>query len=107
MQILPPGRSAERGRLRVLGALSKARSGVPCHRLAGIELPVPLNYQLQLGATTLEVMAEGARKYTHARAIKIKLTGSLELDVARVRAVREARPDVWIGVDANQGFSAS
>ena len=49
-------------------------------------------------------MAEGARKYAHARAIKIKLTGSFELDIERVRAVREARPDVWLGVDANQGF---
>jgi L-alanine-DL-glutamate epimerase-like enolase superfamily enzyme len=49
-------------------------------------------------------MAQGARHYATARAIKIKLTGELDLDIARVRAVREARPDVWIGVDANQGF---
>ncbi len=49
-------------------------------------------------------MAKGARNYATARAIKIKLTGELDLDIARVRAVREARPDVWIGVDANQGF---
>jgi L-alanine-DL-glutamate epimerase-like enolase superfamily enzyme len=51
-------------------------------------------------------MAEGARNYADARAIKIKLTGALLLDIARVRAIREARPDVWLGVDANQGFSA-
>ncbi len=43
--------------------------------------------------------------YTHARAIKLKLTGEVELDIARVRAVRAARPDVWIGVDANQGYA--
>jgi L-alanine-DL-glutamate epimerase-like enolase superfamily enzyme len=49
-------------------------------------------------------MAEGAHAFAAARAIKIKLTGSFELDVERVRAVREARPDVWLGVDANQGF---
>jgi L-alanine-DL-glutamate epimerase-like enolase superfamily enzyme len=49
-------------------------------------------------------MARGAADYAQARAIKIKLTGSLELDCARVRAVRAARPDVWLGVDANQGF---
>ena len=49
-------------------------------------------------------MAEGARIIAHARAIKMKLTGDLDLDIARVRAVRAARPDVWIGVDANQGY---
>jgi L-alanine-DL-glutamate epimerase-like enolase superfamily enzyme len=52
-------------------------------------------------------MAEGARKYSGAKAIKIKLTGSFELDIERVRAIREARPDVWLGVDANQGFDRS
>ena len=34
----------------------------------------------------------------------MKLTGDLDLDIARVRAVRAARPDVWLGVDANQGY---
>ncbi len=38
------------------------------------------------------------------RSIKVKLTGELELDIARVRAIRAARPDVWLGVDGNQGF---
>src|SRR6185436_3748581 len=40
-----------------------------------------------------------------AKAIKVKLTGELELDLARVRSIRAARPDVWLGVDANQGYS--
>ena len=43
-------------------------------------------------------------RYAHARALKMKLTGDLDLDIARVKAVREARPDVWLGVDANQGY---
>jgi L-alanine-DL-glutamate epimerase-like enolase superfamily enzyme len=49
-------------------------------------------------------MAEGARQYLHARSLKLKLTGELDLDTARVRAVRAARPGAWIGVDANQGY---
>jgi L-alanine-DL-glutamate epimerase-like enolase superfamily enzyme len=49
-------------------------------------------------------MAEGARRYAHAQAIKVKLTGDLDLDVARVAAIRAARPEVWLGVDANQGY---
>ena len=40
-----------------------------------------------------------------AKAIKVKLTGELDLDLARVRSIRAARPDVWLGVDANQGYS--
>ena len=36
--------------------------------------------------------------------MKLKLTGDLDLDIARVHAVRAARPDCWMGVDANQGY---
>ena len=36
----------------------------------------------------------------------MKLTGDPALDAERVRAVRKARPDTWLGVDANQGFDA-
>ncbi|MGH8305131.1 MAG: enolase C-terminal domain-like protein, partial [Steroidobacteraceae bacterium] len=39
-----------------------------------------------------------------ARALKVKLTGEPELDQARVAAVRAARPEVWLGVDANQAY---
>jgi L-alanine-DL-glutamate epimerase-like enolase superfamily enzyme len=48
-------------------------------------------------------MAKNARSYAFATAIKLKLTG--DGDAERVRAVRAARPDVWLGVDANQGFT--
>ncbi len=41
-----------------------------------------------------------------ARALKLKLTGEAELDAARVRAVRARCPQAWIGVDANQGYTA-
>ena len=84
--------------------LEANRTGISAHRLAGVEAPRPLVTTFTLGADEPTKMAEGARAYAAARAIKIKLTGSFELDVERVRAVREARPDVWLGVDANQGF---
>ena len=56
------------------------------------------------GADSPEKMAEAALGYRDARAIKLKLTGEAS-DADRVRAVREARQDVWMGVDANQGFT--
>ena len=103
-QMLPPG-GARNAVDCAMWELEASRSGIPAYRIAGIDAPRPLVTTFTLGADDPEVMAEGARNYTHARAIKIKLTGSLELDVARVRAVRDARPDVWIGVDANQGYA--
>ena len=85
--------------------LEAKREDVPAHRLVGIDEPKPLITTFTLGADEPEVMAEGARRYADARAIKVKLTGELQLDVARVEAIRAARPDVWLGVDANQGYS--
>lgn len=38
-----------------------------------------------------------------ARANKVKLTGD-PVDAERVRALRRVRPDVWLGVDVNEGF---
>lgn len=88
-----------------LWELEARRSGRPVWELAGLGQPTPLVTTFTLGAELPEVMAEGARRYAHAQALKLKLTGESELDAARVRAVRAARPDAWIGVDANQGYT--
>jgi L-Ala-D/L-Glu epimerase len=88
-----------------LWELEARRDGVPVWQLAGLPEPKPLLTTFTLGAEEPAVMAEAARAYADARAIKLKLTGDLDLDSARVRAVRAARPDCWIGVDANQGFA--
>jgi L-alanine-DL-glutamate epimerase-like enolase superfamily enzyme len=76
----------------------------PVWQLAGLTTFEPLVTTFTVGADTPEKMAEGARAYVGARAIKLKLTGE-PLDAERVSAVRSARPDVWLGVDANQGFT--
>ena len=85
--------------------LEAKRRGTAARWLAGVDEPRPLITTFTLGADDPDKMAEGARNYADARAIKVKLTGELELDGARVGAIRAARPDVWLGVDANQGFS--
>jgi len=85
--------------------LEAKRGDTDARRLANVDEPKPLVTTFTLGADEPEVMAEGARRYADARAIKVKLTGELELDIARVGAIRAARPDVWLGVDANQGFT--
>jgi len=102
--LLPPG-GARNAVDCALWELEAARSGQPVWKLAGQAEPRPLLTTFTLGADDPAVMAEGARRYTQARSIKVKLTGDLDLDVERVRAIRAARPDVWLGVDGNQGFA--
>jgi L-alanine-DL-glutamate epimerase-like enolase superfamily enzyme len=85
--------------------LEAKRDGTEALHLARIEGARPLITTFTLGVDEPEAMAAGARRYASARAIKVKLTGELGLDVRRVAAIRAARPDVWLGVDANQGFT--
>jgi L-alanine-DL-glutamate epimerase-like enolase superfamily enzyme len=87
-----------------LWELEAARAGKPAWRLASAEPPHPLLTTYTVGADTPEAMAAGARAYVGARAVKLKLLGD-GLDAERVAAVRRARPEVWLAVDANQGFS--
>jgi L-alanine-DL-glutamate epimerase-like enolase superfamily enzyme len=101
--LLPPG-GARNAVDCALWDLEAARSGRPAWQLAGLPGANALVTTFTLGADGPAVMAEGARKYTHARSLKLKLTGDLDLDIARIRAVRSARPEVWMGVDANQGY---
>lgn len=87
-----------------LWELESHRAGIPVWQLVGLETPRPLLTTFTVSANQPDAMAERAINYTRARAIKLKLTGEVELDIDRVRAVRSARPDVWLGVDANQGY---
>jgi L-alanine-DL-glutamate epimerase-like enolase superfamily enzyme len=57
-----------------------------------------------LGAEDAGAMAQRATHHAAARMLKLKLVGD-GADAERVAAVRAARPDAWIGVDANQGFT--
>jgi L-Ala-D/L-Glu epimerase len=101
--LLPPG-GARNAVDCALWELEAALTGRPVWQLAGLQAPRPLLTTCTIGAGDPEQMAQSARAYTTARALKLKLTGD-QTDAARIQAVRTARPDVWLGVDANQGFS--
>jgi L-Ala-D/L-Glu epimerase len=101
--VLPPG-GARNALDCALWDLEAKVVGRPAWELAGLDRPAPLLTTFTCGADTPDRMAETALSYVNARAIKLKLTGEPQ-DVDRVRAVRAARPDVWLGVDANQGFT--
>ena len=87
-----------------LWELEAEQAGVPVWRLAGLSSPRPLITTITAGAASPEQMAAKALSFAGARAIKLKLTGDPDLDAARVEAVAAARPGVWLGVDANQGY---
>lgn len=100
--LLPPG-GARNAVDCALWALESHERGQPAWQLAGLARPRPLLTTFTLGADAPDVMAARAREATLARALKLKLIGDGE-DAARVLAVRQARPDTWMAVDANQAF---
>jgi L-alanine-DL-glutamate epimerase-like enolase superfamily enzyme len=102
-RLLPPG-GARNALDCALWDLEAKLTGRAAWQIAGLHRPRPLLTTFTVGANDPEKMAADARAYEQAKAIKLKLTGQ-PLDADRVRAVREARPDVWLGVDANQGFT--
>jgi L-alanine-DL-glutamate epimerase-like enolase superfamily enzyme len=104
LQSLLPACAARNALDCALWDLDAKRIGRPAWRIAGLEQPKPLITTFTIGAGSAEKVAADARAYRQARAIKLKLTGEA-VDAERVRAVRRERPDVWLGIDANQGFT--
>ena len=103
--LLPGGGGARNALDCALWDLESRQTGRPVWALAGLELPRPLITTFTVGANDPAKMAQDALDYTQARSLKLKLTGDPDLEAERLRAVRQARPDAWIGVDANQGLT--
>ena len=102
IELLPAG-GARNAVDCALWDLESKSQGRPAWQIAGLPEPRPVLTTYTVSADEPQVMADRARDFTNARALKLKLTGT-EDDAERVRAVRAARPDAWIAVDGNQGF---
>jgi len=101
--LLPP--SGARNALDcALWDLEAQLTGVPAWQRAGFAEPRPLTTTFTVSAESPASMARRARTFPSPKAVKLKLLGDGQ-DAERVLAVREALPKVWLGVDANQGFS--
>jgi L-alanine-DL-glutamate epimerase-like enolase superfamily enzyme len=87
-----------------LWELESLQARRPVWQLAGLAEPHPLLSTYTVGADSPAAMAARALEFAPARAIKLKLIGDPD-DAERVRRVRAARPEVWLAVDANQGFT--
>jgi len=88
-----------------LWELESLTEQVPVWTLAEVPRPRPLVTTFTLPADDPAVLARKIDRLSSATAIKLKLDGNVELDRERLRVVREARPDAWLAVDANQGFT--
>jgi L-alanine-DL-glutamate epimerase-like enolase superfamily enzyme len=104
LQSLLPACGARNAIDCALWELESRLAGVPVWSLAGVAQPQPLVTTFTLPADAPEALAEKVKTLAFAKAIKLKLDGNLDADRERLRVVRSARPDVWLSVDANQGF---
>jgi L-alanine-DL-glutamate epimerase-like enolase superfamily enzyme len=111
-------RGADRATLQTLLPKGGARNALDCAlwdidakrsrksvaEMAGVAPLRTLRTTFTLSADEPQAVAAAATAWTQAQALKLKLAGDNE-DAARVKAARDARPDAWLGVDANQGFT--
>lgn len=103
LQTLLPAGAARNAIDCAMWDLEAKRSGTPAAKLAGIQIlePVLTAYTLSLG--TPDAMAAKAASVPDLPLLKLKLGGPG--DAARMAAVREARPDARLIVDANEAWS--
>ena len=103
LQALLPAGGARNAIDCALWDLEAKSSGRTIWQLTGVE-PRPLEtvFTIGLEPTPQEMAAKAAAALAHGL-LKIKLDG--DRPVERVAAIREARPDARIVVDANQGWS--
>ena len=104
LQVVLPPCGARNALDCALWELEAKLSRIPVWQLAGIPRPRPLVTTFTLPADDPSVLAAKVERLSFAKSIKLKLDGNVDLDRERMRVVRAARPDAWIGVDANQGF---
>lgn len=88
-----------------LWELQSQRERRPVWALAGLSAARPRVTAFTLGADDPATVAACARAYAQARVLKLKLDGVVDADIARIAAVRGARPEVSLAVDANQAYT--
>jgi L-Ala-D/L-Glu epimerase len=89
--------------LALYDSIGKAR-GLPLYRLLDLPTPPPLSTCFTIAIDTPEAMAATAAGIPQFPVIKVKLGGD-GMDEARLVAIRTARPDARLRVDANAGWS--
>lgn len=102
--LLPPG-GARNAIDAALWELEARRTGRAVWQIAGLARPQGRVTTYTLGADDPGTILRNLAGYADARALKLKLDGDVDADILRLRCVREARPETWLMVDANQGYT--
>lgn len=100
--LLPPG-PVRNGLDLAMWDLEAKQCSTPAWKLAGLKCCNPVITAWTISLDTPEKMAESARLHHHRPLLKIKLTGTSDLE--RVQAVRSGAPDARLIVDANESWS--
>jgi L-alanine-DL-glutamate epimerase-like enolase superfamily enzyme len=90
--------------------IAAQHSGVPLYRFLGGENNKILETDMTVSMGDPQKMKADAVRFQQEGfpAIKVKLGGTLEEDVARIRAIREGiGPDLPLRIDANQGWGTA
>ncbi len=103
LQTLMPAGAARNAVDCALYDLEAKRSGNPATQLAGLNELKPVLTAFTLSLDAPEVMAAKAKAAAHLPLLKLKLGGAG--DEARMLAVRSARPDARLIVDANEAWT--
>jgi L-alanine-DL-glutamate epimerase-like enolase superfamily enzyme len=107
LQTLLPPCGARNALDCALWELEARQSRVPVWKLAGVAQPKALVTVFTISADDPSVVADKVATLGFAKSLKLKLDGDIALDRERIAVVRRARPDAWLGVDANQGFQTA
>lgn len=80
-------------------------TGQPLHQMLGgrVHDTVELAYALSIDEP--ETMAADARRFAACKCFKVKVAGDADMDMKRLRAISEARPDALLWLDANQSYT--
>jgi L-alanine-DL-glutamate epimerase-like enolase superfamily enzyme len=99
-----PARSALE--LALLDRIGKQRA-IPLYKLLNLPAPAQMSSCFTIGIEEPATMAKQALQIADYPLIKLKLGSGDADDERRVAAVREARPDARLCIDANAGWSAA
>jgi muconate cycloisomerase len=79
-------------------------SGLPVHRLLGGRIHDTVELCFAVSIDTPEAMAAEVKRWPACKCFKVKVSGDADLDLKRMRAIADARPDAQLWLDANQSY---
>ena len=84
--------------------LAGKMTGQPIHRLLGGKLHDTIDLCYAVSIDEPQAMAAEVKRWPACRCFKVKVSGDADKDLARLRSISEARPDIVIWLDANQSY---